>query len=73
MKEKGITTPIAVGKTITVSGNRIRLNIEYRKNVNRVYSMTSTHREWLSLNSKVEDCSKILGMSEKCHLQPYQN
>ena len=73
MKEKGITTPIAVGKNITVSGNRIRLDIEYEKNVKRVCSMTFTHEEWLILNSKVEDCSKILGISEKCHLQPYQN
>ena len=65
MKEKGITTPIAVGKIITVSGNRIRLDIEYGKKVKQVYSMTFTHEEWLTLNSKVEDCSKIFGMCEK--------
>ena len=62
MKEKGITTSIAVGKSISVSGNRVRLDIEYGKDVKRVYSMTFTHEEWLTLNSKVVDCFKILAL-----------
>ena len=62
LREKGITTPFAVGRTLTVSEHKIRLYVEYGKNVKRGYSIAFTREEWLTANQKVVDCFTKLGI-----------
>ena len=62
LREKGIVAPLTVGKTLTVSGHKIRLNVEYGKNVKRSYSIAFAHEEWLAANHKVVECFKKLGL-----------